>query len=124
MQKHVPPPATPTRPLWLIVLSAGLIVGVTMGMRQVLGLYLPPVTTDLGIGREPFSNAMGVANLVWGIGAVFAGMIADRMGAGRLPSLYREFRRFSLWGALVRRVAPSRRSRRSTAITGCGPLAE
>jgi predicted MFS family arabinose efflux permease len=84
MQKHVPPPATPTRPLWLIVLSAGLIVGVTMGMRQVLGLYLPPVTTDLGIGREPFSNAMGVANLVWGIGAVFAGMIADRMGAGRV----------------------------------------
>jgi predicted MFS family arabinose efflux permease len=84
MQKYAPPPPAPSRPLWVIVLSGGLIVGVTMGMRQVLGLYLPPVTTDLGIGREPFSNAMAVANLVWGIGAVFAGMVADRMGAGRV----------------------------------------
>jgi len=82
MQKYAP--AAPSRPLWVIVLSAGLIVGVTMGMRQVLGLYLPPMTLELGIGREPFSNAMAIANLIWGIGAVFAGVIADRMGAGRV----------------------------------------
>ena len=55
-----------------------------MGMRQVMGLYLPPMTKELGIGREPFSTAMAVANLVWGLGAVFAGMIADRYGAGRV----------------------------------------
>ncbi len=84
MQKHVPTAPAAAQPLWVIVLSAGLIVGVTMGMRQVMGLYLPPMTLELGIGREPFSNAMGVANLVWGIGAVFAGMVADRMGAGRV----------------------------------------
>jgi predicted MFS family arabinose efflux permease len=70
--------------LWLIVLSAGLIVGVTMGMRQVMGLYLQPISADLGLGREPFSNSMAIANLIWGIGAVVAGMIADRMGAGRV----------------------------------------
>ena len=84
MQKHVPTAPAAAQPLWVIVLSAGLIVGVTMGMRQVMGLYLPPMTLELGIGREPFSNAMGIANLIWGVGAVFAGMVADRMGAGRV----------------------------------------
>ena len=68
----------------MVVLAAGLIVGVAMGLRQVMGLYLQPMTTGLGIGREPFSTAMAVANLIWGIGAVFAGMIADRYGAGRV----------------------------------------
>ena len=83
MQK-VAPPAPATRPLWMVILAAGLIVGIAMGLRQVMGLYLPPMTKDLGIGREPFSMAMAVANLVWGFGAVFAGMIADRYGAGRV----------------------------------------
>ena len=68
----------------MVVLSAGLIVGIAMGLRQVMGLYLPPMTKELGIGREPFSTAMAVANLVWGLVAVFAGMIADRYGAGRV----------------------------------------
>ncbi len=83
MQK-VAPPAPTTRPLWMVILAAGLIVGIAMGLRQVMGLYLPPMTKDLGIGREPFSMAMAVANLVWGFGAIFAGMIADRYGAGRV----------------------------------------
>lgn len=84
MQKHVPSAPASTRPLWIIVLSAGTIVGVAMGLRQVMGLYLQPMTTELGIGREPFSTSMAVANLIWGIGAVAAGMVADRYGAGRV----------------------------------------
>ena len=73
MQKVVTPAPATARPLWMVVLAAGLIVGIAMGLRQVMGLYLTPMTSELGIGREPFSTAMGVANLVWGIGAVFAG---------------------------------------------------
>jgi predicted MFS family arabinose efflux permease len=84
MQKLAPPVPSAARPLWVVILSAGLIVGIAMGLRQVMGLYLPPMTKDLGIGREPFSTAMAVANLVWGVGAVFAGMIADRFGAARV----------------------------------------
>jgi MFS family permease len=83
MQKVVSS-APATRPLWMVILAAGLIVGIAMGLRQVMGLYLPPMTKELGIGREPFSMAMAVANLVWGFGAIFAGMIADRYGAGRV----------------------------------------
>src|ERR1700741_2573438 len=84
MQKHAPSAPAPVRPLWVVVLSAGAIVGIAMGIRQIMGLYLPPMTRDLGIGREPFSTSMAVANLIWGIGAVFAGMVADRYGAGRV----------------------------------------
>lgn len=72
------------RPAWLVILAAGTIVAMAMGLRQVMGLYLKPVTVDLGIGREPFSNAMAVANLVWGFGAILAGGIADKYGAGRV----------------------------------------
>lgn len=84
MQKAVVPRPAGYKPLWVIVLSAGTIVGIAMGLRQVAGLYLAPMTLDLGIGREPFSNGMAVANLVWGLGAVLAGMVADRYGAGRV----------------------------------------
>lgn len=73
-----------SRPLWMVVVAAGVIVGVTMGLRQVAGLYMPPVTLELGIGREPFSTAMAVANLLWGVASIFAGAFADKFGAGRV----------------------------------------
>ncbi len=71
------------RPLWLVVAAAGTIVAVAMGLRQVMGLFLTPMTQELKIGREPFSLAMAIANLVWGMAAVPMGAIADRFGAGR-----------------------------------------
>jgi MFS family permease len=72
-----------SRPAWVTVMAACLITGLAMSLRQVLGLYLRPVTMDLGIGREPFSNAMALANLVWGFGAILFGFWSDRYGAGR-----------------------------------------
>jgi predicted MFS family arabinose efflux permease len=80
---HLPHPIA-ARPAWLVILAAGTIVGMAMGLRQVMGLYLKPVTVDLGIGREPFSNAMAWANLIWGVAAIFAGGVADKFGAGRV----------------------------------------
>ncbi len=78
------PPAPRVQPIWLVILAAGTIVGVAMGLRQVLGLFLKPMTTELNIGREPFSLAMAIANLVWGLAAVPLGAIADRYGATRV----------------------------------------
>lgn len=72
------------RPLWVVILAAGTIVGLAMGLRQVMGLYLKPLTTELGIGREPFSNAMALANLTWGVLTIIAGAVADKYGAGRV----------------------------------------
>lgn len=73
-----------SKPLWMVILAAGLIVGLAMGLRQVMGLYLAPMTSELKIGREPFSLAMAIANLVWGVAAVPLGAISDRFGAGRV----------------------------------------
>ncbi len=74
----------PLRPVWVIVLAAGTIVGMAMGLRQVMGLYMIPMTSELKIGREPFSDAMAIANLVWGIAAIVMGAMADKLGAGRV----------------------------------------
>ncbi len=74
---------TKLRPVWITVTAACLIVGLSMSLRQVMGLYLRPVTMDLGVGREPFSNAMATANLVWGFAAIPFGFWADKYGAGR-----------------------------------------
>ena len=76
-----------TRALWLTVGAACLIVGLSMSLRQVMGLYLRPVTMDLGIGREPFSNALAVANLVWGLAAIPFGFWSDKYGAGRAAAV-------------------------------------
>ena len=75
------------KPLWLVVAAAGLIVGIAMGLRQVMGLFMAPMTTELNIGREPFSLAMATANLVWGFASVPLGAISDRYGAGRTLAL-------------------------------------
>lgn len=75
--------ATPQRQLWLVILAAGLIVGTAMGLRQVMGLFMAPMTTELKIGREPFSLAIALANLVWGFASVPMGAISDKYGAGR-----------------------------------------
>jgi predicted MFS family arabinose efflux permease len=77
-------PAQRQLPLWGVIAASGLIVGTIAGLRQVVGLYMPPVTASLGIGFEPFSTSMAIANLLWGIGGVIAGAIADRYGAGRV----------------------------------------
>ena len=81
------PPKHRAWPLWLIILSAGKIIGLTSGLRQVTGLYMPPVTEELNIGLEPFSTAMAVANLLWGASGIAAGALADKFGAGRITVL-------------------------------------
>lgn len=86
-QKTAPGQADAAMPLWAIVAAAGLISAVTVGLRQVVGLYMPSVTQSLGIGLSPFSTAMAVANLIWGIVGVFAGAFADRFGAGRITAV-------------------------------------
>ena len=84
MQKAVSAAQSNARHVWLTVVSAAAIVGISMGLRQVMGLYLPPMTKDLGISREAFGLAIALANLVWGLGAPVAGAISDRFGAGRV----------------------------------------
>jgi predicted MFS family arabinose efflux permease len=74
-------------PLWLLILIVGLIVGLSMGRAQSMGLYLPHVTTALGTGREAFGLAMALAQLTMGIGAPLSGGLIDKFGAGRIVAI-------------------------------------
>jgi MFS family permease len=68
----------------VILVCGGLILGLALGTRQSFGLFLRPMSLDLGWGREAFSFAIALQNLVWGCAMPFAGAIADRYGAGRV----------------------------------------
>ena len=73
-----------TRSLWMLLLCASSVLGISVGLRQALGLFLTPISVDLAIGRESFALGMGLMNLAWGLGAPIAGAVADRYGAGRM----------------------------------------
>src|SRR3954452_22885447 len=70
-----------------ILVCGGLILMLALGTRQSFGLFLRPMTIDLGCGREVFSFAIALQNLVWGLGMPVAGAISDRYGAGRVLML-------------------------------------
>jgi len=72
------------RPLWVIIVCGGAIAGLSVGIRQSFGLYLPPISVDLGIGREAVGFSFGLVTLLWGVLAPFTGAIADRFGTGRV----------------------------------------
>jgi len=75
---------SPLNPVWLIVVAAGLVLAINMGLRQSFGLFLNPISLDLGLGREAFGLSMALLNLVWGLTAPVAGGLADKYGAGRV----------------------------------------
>src|SRR5690606_41357751 len=71
---------TPT----VIVVCGCLIALIGFGVRSTFGFFLEPTSVAQGWGREAFAFALAIQNLLWGIGQPFAGMIADRYGAGRV----------------------------------------
>jgi len=58
-----------------------MIVTFSMGVRHGFGLWLQSIIQANDWGRETFSFAIAIQNLMWGITGVFAGMLADRFGA-------------------------------------------
>ncbi len=69
----------------LIALICGAtILSLAMGIRQTFGLFLTPMSIDLGTGREAFALAIAVQNLLWGVLQPFTGMVSDKWGPGRV----------------------------------------
>ncbi|RAR74383.1 putative MFS family arabinose efflux permease [Paracidovorax anthurii] len=67
------------------VLACGAaIVTLSMGIRHGFGLWLQPITQDMGWTRQTFALALAVQNIAWGVFGIFAGMAADRFGAFRV----------------------------------------
>lgn len=65
-----------------VLICGAIILSVSLGVRHTFGLFLQPIIMEHGWGREVFAFAIAVQNLVWGIAQPFAGMAADRRGAG------------------------------------------
>ena len=68
------------RSLLLLVLLSGLIISLCMGLRQSLGLFMRPMTVDLGITAATFGFSIALQNIVWGLSQPFIGAAADRYG--------------------------------------------
>jgi MFS family permease len=68
----------------IIVLCGCLIALITFGPRASAGLFQIPMTVEYGWGRDVFSLAIALQNLLWGVGQPFAGAVADRFGAFRV----------------------------------------
>jgi predicted MFS family arabinose efflux permease len=64
--------------------AATVIVMFSFGMRQTFGLFMAPVTSDMGWGRESFSFAIAIQALVIGLAAPFIAATADKWGPIRV----------------------------------------
>jgi MFS family permease len=73
-------------PIPVVLGAAALILMIAVGTRQGFGLFLQPMCSALGWGRETFSWAIALQNLIWGLVQPFTGMIADRFGAARVAA--------------------------------------
>jgi MFS family permease len=71
---------TPT----VVLLCGSIVVLLTFGLRTSFGLFLKPMSSEFGWGREIFALAMAIQNLLWGAFQPFAGAVVDRWGAGRV----------------------------------------
>jgi predicted MFS family arabinose efflux permease len=70
-------------PLIILVCGAS-VLALNMGVRQTFGLFLEPMTLDLGISRGSFSLAIALQNILWGLLTPLCGVFADRYGTGRV----------------------------------------
>ena len=70
--------------LYVVLICAVGIVFLAYGSRQSLGIFLKPITADLGWSRESFSLVIGAQPSIYGITAPFVGAIADKWAPVRV----------------------------------------
>src|SRR3984885_4255808 len=68
------------RPTLPILIGASVMLTLSMGLRQSLGIFLQPLSRDVGISVADFTLAIAVQNLAWGFLQPFAGAFAVRIG--------------------------------------------
>ena len=84
-------PTEPRSPFWrttLFVIAAGCLLALlSFGLRSSFGLFLDPMSSAFGWGREVFAIAIALQNLLWGLAQPVAGAFADRYGSGRVLTI-------------------------------------
>ena len=84
-------------PFWLLMGIVWVVVALSMGRAQSMGLYLPPVTRALGVGREAFGLAMAMSQLMIGLFAPISGAMIYRFGTGRVAAVCLLTTTLGLW---------------------------
>lgn len=72
-----------TRQLWIMLACGTVIVLIVNGIRMTFGVFLKPISLDMGISREAYGLVIAGQALLFGLVQPFAGMAADRYGAFR-----------------------------------------
>jgi len=71
-----------------VLIAIGCVIALlAFGPRSAVGQFLTPLSFEHGWGREAFSFAIAVQNLLWGAAQPFAGGVADRFGPVRVLSV-------------------------------------
>ena len=81
----------PQRFIGALVLAAAAVLLITTGARLSLGLFVQPLSQDMGLSIASISFALAVGQLMWGVSQPVLGGLSDRYGAW--PVLF--------WGTLV-----------------------
>ena len=68
------------RPVLPILLGAALMLSLSLGIRQSLGLLAPQLTRDLAISMSDFTLAIAIQNLAWGLLQAVAGAMVVKHG--------------------------------------------
>jgi MFS family permease len=68
------------RPALPILIGASVMLSLSMGLRQSLGLFMQPLTNDVRISVSDFTLAIAVQNLAWGFLQPVAGALTPRFG--------------------------------------------
>ena len=79
----LPMSSTLTRPMGTIILCGVVCAALAMGLRNSFGLFLAPMTADLGWSASGFALAIALQVLVNGLFQPICGQLADRFG-GRI----------------------------------------
>jgi len=72
---------------WSLAITAALILLITMGGRQTIGLFIAPLDEATGLGIVSISLAVAIGQLVWGFAQPVFGGFADRFGTGKVIAL-------------------------------------
>ncbi len=66
------------------IVAGCMVAFVGFGFAATFGVFMRPMSAELGWGREVFSLSMAIQALCWGITQPLAGMVADRFGTARV----------------------------------------
>jgi MFS family permease len=68
------------RPTLPILIGASIMLTLSMGLRQSLGIFMQPLTHDIHLSVSDFTLALAVQNLAWGFLQPLAGAMTVRYG--------------------------------------------